>query len=56
MTYEKAYKELQKIMQKLRTEEISIDEMKKHVSKARSLIETCQSKLREIEEDLLEEE
>lgn len=56
MTYEKAYKQLQDIMSKLKNEEVSIEAMKKHVKKAKELIEFCQTRLREIEEDLLEEE
>lgn len=56
MTYEKAYQQLQEILHQLKNEEVSIDQMKKHVTKARKLIITCREKLREIEADLLEEE
>lgn len=56
MTYEKAYAKLQDIMDKLRSEEVSIGQMKKHVMKAKELIAYCQDRLREIEDDLMDEE
>lgn len=56
MKYQEAYNKLQSIIEKLKNEEISVDDMKKHVVQARKLVEQCQSKLREIENDLLGEE
>ena len=56
MTYQEAYNELQEILAQLRSEEVSIDEMKTKVTRARELIEFCQKKLRDIAADLTEDE
>ncbi len=56
MTYSEAYSELQTIVDLLKQEEVSVDDMKKHITKARALISYCQNKLREIEEDLSDTE
>ncbi len=59
MTYDKAYKELQKIIADLQQDDISIDMLKDKVVRAKELISLCRKKLRSIEEDVsqaLEEE
>jgi len=56
MTYTEAYNQLQTIIEKLKGEDISIDEMKGQIVKAKELIAYCQNKLREIELDLEDEE
>lgn len=55
MTYTEAYNQLQGIIEKLKGEDISIDDMKKHIVRAKELIAYCQAKLREIELDLEDE-
>ena len=54
MTYQEAYDKLQEIISTLQNEEISIDEMKEHIIKAKTLVGLCQKKLRDIEADLNE--
>jgi exodeoxyribonuclease VII small subunit len=56
MTYKTAYDKLQKVLDKLKSDDISIDDLKKHVDEARKLITYCQQKLRDIEEQLQEED
>ena len=55
MSYKSAYEKLQKVLDKLRSDDVSIDDLKKHVDEARKLIAYCQAKLREIESQLNDE-
>ena len=52
MTYESALKELQEVINDLRNEMVSIDEMTAKVNRAKELIEFCKNKLRKTGEDL----
>ena len=52
MTYDQAYKKLEKILDKLQNEEISLDQLTSKVTEATQLIEYCKTKLRTIEVDL----
>jgi exodeoxyribonuclease VII small subunit len=54
MTYQEAYDKLQDIISTLQNEDISIDDMKEHIIKAKTLVGLCQKKLRDIEADLNE--
>ena len=56
MSYKTAYEKLQKVLEKLRRDDVSIDDLKKHVDEAKTLIAYCQAKLREIESQLEEED
>ena len=51
-TYDKAYKELNEIIEGLQNDEISIDELAKQVKRANELVKFCQSKLRDTEATL----
>lgn len=55
-SYDKAYKELQTILDELQSESISIDKLSDKIKKANSLIALCKSRLREVEADLNSEE
>ncbi len=50
--YDRAYQELQKILNLLQEEDLNIEKISKYVKKAKELSETCRSRLREIETDL----
>ena len=50
--YEKGIKELESILQKLDSGEISIDEITELVKRASFLLEKCRNKLRDIEDEL----
>lgn len=51
-TYEAAYKELQEILDDLKTDEITIDELETKVKRAAKLAKYCSEKLRTTEENL----
>ena len=53
-TYDKAFNELQTIIDQLNDDQIGIDDLSKKVKRAQTLIVSCKSKLRNIEEDLSE--
>jgi len=52
MTYESALKELKEVLDDLREEMISIDDMTTKVKRAKELIEFCKNKLRKVGDDL----
>ena len=52
MTYESAIRELKEIIDDLRNELVSVDELTAKVKRAKELIEFCKNKLREVEDDL----
>ena len=54
MTYTEAYDKLQIILEELKNEDISLDDLKGKIKEAQDLIQYCQDKLRSIEEDLEE--
>ncbi len=51
-SYERTMAEINAIIEKLTNNEINIDELAIQVKKARELLQQCQSKLRETEQDL----
>ena len=51
-SYDKAYKELQNILEELQNESISIDKLSDKIKKAKELVGFCKNRLREVEEDL----
>ena len=51
-TYESALEELQQVVEALRNEMISIDEITNKVNRAKELINFCKNKLRAIEEEI----
>ena len=52
MTYESALKELQEVLEDLRNEMVSVDDMTEKVKRAKELIDFCKNKLRGVGEDL----
>ncbi|HFC00750.1 MAG TPA: exodeoxyribonuclease VII small subunit [Phaeodactylibacter sp.] len=52
MTYESALEELQQVVEDLRNEMISIDQITTKVARAKELIELCKNKLRKVESEL----
>ena len=52
MTYESALEELQQVVEDLRNEMISIDQITTKVARAKELIEFCKNKLRKVESEL----
>ena len=59
LTYEQASNELQQILTALQGENIGLDDLARHLKRARELVEFCRHRLRDIEhdlEDLFEEE
>jgi len=55
-SYDKAYLELQNILEELQSESISIDKLSDKIKKANALITLCKSRLREVEDELNSEE
>lgn len=51
-SYEKAYHELQEIVQELETEDVNIDQIQKKMKRAAELIKICKKKLRSTEEEI----
>ncbi|HRX29272.1 MAG TPA: exodeoxyribonuclease VII small subunit [Saprospiraceae bacterium] len=56
MKYDKAFKELQEIVDKLQSGEVSLDSLTKDIKKAKELLNTCKNQLRNIELAISEEE
>jgi exodeoxyribonuclease VII small subunit len=52
MTYETAYKELQKISSEIENESVSVDVLAEKVKRAAELISFCQTKLRNTEAEV----
>ncbi|MGI9160169.1 MAG: exodeoxyribonuclease VII small subunit [Saprospiraceae bacterium] len=52
LNYESAYAELQRILQELQEETVSIDELAAKVARAKDLILFCRERLRQTEEEL----
>ena len=52
MTYEAAYKELQKISAEIESESVSVDVLAEKVKRAAELISFCQNKLRNTEAEV----
>jgi exodeoxyribonuclease VII small subunit len=52
LTYEKAFAELQQIVQQLQEETISIDLLGEKVARAAELIAFCKEKLRKTEDEM----
>ena len=52
MTYEKAYAELEQIMQELQEDRISVDDLSAKVKRAAELISHCSDTLRRTEEEV----
>ena len=51
-SYDKAFAELQKILEELQGEEVSIDKLGIKIKKATTLLATCKGRLREVESEL----
>lgn len=52
ITYDESTKEIEKILTKLRNNEISVDELSQEVKRATELITLCRDRLTSTEEDL----
>jgi len=52
ITYASAMDELRIILEKLQTEEISIDDLSTNIKRAEALLKTCKTKLRDVEKDI----
>lgn len=52
ITYNKAFAELNKIVDELQTDEISIDQLASKAKRANELLQICRTKLRKIESDV----
>lgn len=52
MTYESAFKELEEITREIENEAVSVDVLSEKVKRASYLIEFCQKKLRQTEEEV----
>lgn len=52
ITYESAYKELEDITREIETESVSVDRLSEKVKRATLLIEFCQKKLRQTEDEV----
>ncbi len=55
-TYEEAYAELQQIVSDLQQETVRIDDLARYIERARLLVRLCRERLRQIEEQLREED
>lgn len=53
-SYDKAYKELQAIVEKLQSDDISLDTLSSQVKRAAQLVTFCKEKLRGIESEIEE--
>lgn len=51
-SYQKALTELQELVQTLQQEELDIDRLTETVQRARYLIDYCQTRLRQVDEEL----
>ena len=52
LNYEKAYEELQQILKKIDSDEVSIDELSALLERAKVLITFCQNKLKKTEAEI----
>lgn len=50
--YAEAYEELEKILQKIQSEQIPMDEILISINRAKELLEYCQETLRKISEEI----
>jgi len=50
--FDKAYEELQQIVQKLQADNVSIDHLTAHMVRARELVQHCEAALRGVEAEL----
>lgn len=57
-SYDKAFEELQQLVEELNSENVSIDKLSTKIKKANELIQFCKTKLRSVEDELssMEEE
>ena len=51
-TSDAAYTELQKIVDQLQSEDVSIDKLSTQIKKATDLVKFCKSKLRNVEDEI----
>jgi len=51
-SYDKAYAELQTILEELQSESVSIDKLSTKIKKANTLITFCKTRLREVESEM----
>jgi exodeoxyribonuclease VII small subunit len=51
-TFDTAYTELQKIVEQLQSEDVSIDKLSTQIKKATDLVKFCKSKLRNVEDEI----
>lgn len=51
-SYEKAYAELETILEDLVADETSVDELSKKIKRAKELVQYCKAKLRDVEADI----
>jgi len=56
LNYDKAFKELNKLLEEIQSDEMGIEKLSSKVKKAKELISFCKQRLREIEQELTEEE
>ncbi len=52
ISYAKAIKEIEEILQKIENEELDVDELGASVKKAANLLKICKSKLHDTEEEI----
>jgi exodeoxyribonuclease VII small subunit len=50
--FDAAYTELQKIVEQLQNEEVSIDKLSTQIKKATDLVKFCKTKLRNVEDEI----
>jgi exodeoxyribonuclease VII small subunit len=51
-SYDKAFAELQQILEELQGDQVSIDKLSVKIKKATALLATCKGRLREVETEL----
>ncbi|MEN9700439.1 MAG: exodeoxyribonuclease small subunit [Bacteroidota bacterium] len=52
MTYTEAYEELQQIVRRMESGEVSVDALAEHVKRATELVKVCKAKLHQTEQDV----
>lgn len=52
-SYDRAFAELQQILEELQGDEVSIDKLSVKIKKATTLLATCKGRLREVETELV---
>jgi exodeoxyribonuclease VII small subunit len=52
VSYEKAYQELETILEDLVADEVSVDALSKKIKRAKELVNYCKTKLRDVEHDV----